>query len=138
VDVFVPEHTWLQWPLSLLLLLGVALSLRKPHRAFLLFTGVLLHRALITLAFFGYARGMLVIFPALLPLLLLPLKAWADSRPPLASRLPGLASCALLLLWLQAGVLALQGPRNFMASGSTDRLSGKLIQDDEVRLWPKR
>ncbi len=137
VDVFVPESTWLKWPLSLLLLVGVALSLRRPHRAFLLFTGVLLHRALITLAFFGYTRGMLVIFPALLPLLLLPLKAWADSRPRLTSRLPLFASCALLLLWLQAGVLALQGPRNFMASGSTDSLSGKLIQDDWVRLWPK-
>ena len=137
VDVFVPERAWLKWPLSLLLLGGGVLSLRKPHRAFLLFTAVLLHRALITLAFFGYTRGMLVIFPALLPLLLLPLKAWADSRPRLATRLPLLASCALLLLWLHAGLLALQGPRNFMASGSTDRLSGKLIQDDWVRLWPK-
>jgi hypothetical protein len=137
VDVFVPERTWLKWPLSLLLLLGVALSLRKPHRAFLLFSLVLLHRALITLAFFGYTRGMLAVFPALLPLLLLPLKAWADSRPRQAPRLPLLASCALLLLWLHAGLLALQGPRNFMASGSTDRLSGKLIQDDWVRLWPK-
>jgi len=137
VDVFVPESTWLKWPLALLLLWGAGLSLRAPHRAFSLFTLVLLHRALITLAFFGYTRGMLVLFPVLVPLLLLPLKAFADSRPSLAGRLPVLASCALLLLWLEAGTLALRGPRDFMASGSTDRTSGKLIQDDWVRLWPK-
>ena len=137
VDVFVPERSGLKWPLALLLLLGVGLSLRAPHRAFSLFTLVLLHRALITLAFFGYTRGMLVLFPVLVPLLLLPLKAFAGSRPSLAGRLPVFASCALLLLWLEAGALALRGPRDFMASGSTDRLSGKLIQDDWVRLWPK-
>jgi hypothetical protein len=80
---------------------------------------------------------MVVLFPVLVPLLLLPLKALASSRPALSARLPVLASCALLLLWLEAGVLALRGPRDFMASGSTDRVSGKLIQDDWVRLWPK-
>src|SRR5690606_3522391 len=72
VDVFIPESSWLKWPLMLLLLAGVALSLRKPYRAFSLFSLVLLHRLLITLAFFGYARGLLALFPALLPLLLLP------------------------------------------------------------------
>jgi 4-amino-4-deoxy-L-arabinose transferase-like glycosyltransferase len=137
VDVFVPERTWLKWPLSLLLLLGGALSLLPRHRAFSLFTLILLHRALITLAFFGYTRGMLVLFPVLVPLLLLPLRVMASSRPSLAWKLPAFASCALLLLWLEAGALALAGPRDFMASGSTDRVSGKLIQDDWVRLWPK-
>jgi Dolichyl-phosphate-mannose-protein mannosyltransferase len=131
VDVFVPESTWLKWPLTLLLLLGAGLSLSAPYRSYSLFTLVLLHRALITLAFFGYTRGMLVLFPALIPLLLLPLKALTASRPTLSMRLPVLASCALLLLWLEGG------PRDFMASGSTDRMSGKLIQDDQVRLWPK-
>ena len=137
VDVFVPERTWLKWPLALLLLLGAGLSCLAPYRSYSLFTLVLLHRALITLAFFGYTRGMLVLFPALVPLLLLPVKALASRRPTLATRLPVLASCALLLLWLEAGMLALRGPRDFMASGSTDRVSGKLIQDDRVRLWPK-
>lgn len=136
VDVFVPESAWLKWPLALLLLVGVGLSLRAPYRSYSLFTLVLLHRALITLAFFGYTRGMLVLFPVLIPLLLLPLKVLTASRPTLM-RLPVLASCALLLLWVEAGVLALRGPRDFMASGSTDRVSGKLIQDDWVRLWPK-
>lgn len=137
VDVFVPESSWLKWPLVLLLLSGVGLSLRAEHRNFSLFTLVLLHRALITLAFFGYTRGMLVLFPVLVPLLLLPLKVLASSRPVLTARLPVLASCALLLLWAEAGTLALRGPRDFMASGSTDRVSGKLIQDDQVQLWPK-
>ncbi len=137
VDLFVPERSWLKWPLTALLLIGAALSLRAPHRAFSLFTLVLLHRALITLAFFGYARGMLAVFPALLPLLLLPLQVLASRRPSLASRLPVWAAAALLLFWIEAGVLAVGQPRNFMASGSTDRASGKLIQDDWVQIWPK-
>jgi hypothetical protein len=137
VDVFVPESTWLKWPLALLLLFGAALSLRAPHRAFSLFTAVLLHRLLITLAFFGYARGLLAIFPALLPLLLLPLQVLAARRPTLAHRLPALAAAALLLFWLEAGLLAVREPRSFSASGTTDRTGGKLIQDDWVQIWPK-
>lgn len=137
VDVFVPEGTWLKWPLALLLLFGAALSLRAPHRAFSLFTLVLLHRLLITLAFFGYARGMLAIFPVLLPLLLLPLKVLTARRPTLAGRLPVIATAALLLFWLEAGVLALGDPRSFSASGTTDRTGGKLIQDDWIQIWPK-
>jgi Dolichyl-phosphate-mannose-protein mannosyltransferase len=137
VDVFIPESTWLKWPLALLLLLGAALSLRAPHRAFSLFTLVVLHRLLITLAFFGYARGLLAIFPALLPLLLLPAKVLAARRPTLAGRIPALATAALLLFWLEAGVLALREPRSFAASGTTDRTGGRLIQDDWVQIWPK-
>jgi hypothetical protein len=137
VDVFIPESTWLKWPLALLLLAGAALSLRAPHRAFSLFTLVVLHRLLITLAFFGYARGLLAIFPALLPLLLLPAKVLASRRPTLAGRIPALATAALLLFWLEAGVLALREPRSFGASGTTDRTGGKLIQDDWVQIWPK-
>lgn len=138
VDVFVPDATGLKWPLALLLLAGAVLSLRARHRAFGVCTAVLLHRLLITLAFFGYTRGMLVVFPALLPLLLLPLKALAERRPtPGIARLPALAAAALLLLWVEAGALALRQPRRFMASGSTDSASGKLIQDAQVRIWPR-
>jgi hypothetical protein len=137
VDVFIPESTWLKWPLTLLLLAGAVLSLRAPYRAFSLFSLVLLHRLLITLAFFGYARGLLAIFPALLPLLLLPGLALASRRPSLASRLPALATAALLLFWIEAGVLALGEPRTFSASGTTDQAGGKLIQDDWIHIWPK-
>ena len=59
---------------------------------------MVLHRALITLDFFGYTRGLLAIFPALLPLLLLSLIALAARRPTRASRLPAFAAAALLLL----------------------------------------
>lgn len=137
VDLFIPERTWLKWPLTLLLGAGVALSLRAPHRAFSLLSLVLLHRLLITLAFFGYARGLLTLFPALLPLLVLPLRVLAARRPLATPRLPALAAAALLLFWLEAGVLALGEPRTFSASGTTDRTGGKLIQDDWVHIWQK-
>ncbi|MCP3102360.1 glycosyltransferase family 39 protein [Myxococcus sp. K15C18031901] len=137
VDLFVPEGAWLKWPLLALLVAGAALSVLRPWRDFSLLTLVVVHRALITLAFFGYTRGLLTIFPALLPLLLLPLVALTRSRPALAVRVPALATALVLLVWVEAGALALGAPRGFMASGSTDRTSGKLIQDDWVRIWPR-
>jgi hypothetical protein len=137
VDVFVPEAPWLHVPLAVLLLLGAGLSLRAPFRAFSLCTAVVLHRLLVTLAFFGYARGMLVLFPVLLPLILLPVITLLHSRYRLYHQLPLVLAGALLLFWAEAGVLALREPRHFMASGSTDRTSGKLIQDDRVRIWPQ-
>ncbi|WNZ64891.1 hypothetical protein QEG98_15310 [Myxococcus sp. MxC21-1] len=138
MDVFVPERAWMKWPLTLLLLTGAALSLRPAWRGFALFTAVLLHRALITVAFFGYTRGLLAVFPALIPLLLLPLVVLATraSAQRWSTRLPAVAAAALLFFWVEAGVLAMTAPRRFMASGSTDRASGKLIQDDWVRIWP--
>ncbi|MBZ4412394.1 glycosyltransferase family 39 protein [Myxococcus sp. MISCRS1] len=137
VDLFVPEGGALKWPLVALLVAGVLLSVTPRWRAFSLLSLVVLHRALITAAFFGYTRGLLTIFPALLPLLLLPLVALTARRPALALRVPAVAGVLLLLLWVEAGALALGAPRGFMASGSTDRTSGKLIQDDWVRIWPK-
>ena len=137
VDVFVPQSTWLRWPLGLLVLAGAVLSLRTPYRAFSLFTLVVLHRLLITLAFFGYARGLLAIYPALLPLGLLPVKVLASRSPALAARVPALASLTLLFFWFEAGALVLREPRSFAASGTTDRTGGKLIQDDWVQIWPK-
>ncbi|MDC0708536.1 glycosyltransferase family 39 protein [Stigmatella sp. ncwal1] len=137
VDVFVPERPWLHWPLALLVLAGGVMSLRTPYRAFSLCTAVVLHRLLVTLAFFGYTRGMLAVFPALIPLLLLPLIAVSHYRPGLSRKVPLILTAAMLFFWVEAGVLAFQEPRNFMASGSTDRASGKLIQDDWVRIWPQ-
>ncbi|SEM84656.1 Dolichyl-phosphate-mannose-protein mannosyltransferase [Stigmatella aurantiaca] len=137
VDVFVPEHPWLHWPLALLLLIGAGLSLRAPFRAFSLCTAVVLHRLLVTLAFFGYARGMLVLFPVLVPLILLPFIVFIYYRPRLSHKVPLFLAGATLLFWVEAGALALGEPRQFMASGSTERTSGKLIQDDWVRIWPK-
>ncbi|MCY1034615.1 glycosyltransferase family 39 protein [Corallococcus sp. BB11-1] len=138
VDVFVPDDARLKWPLTALLLAGMLLSLRPAFAPFRLLSLVVLHRVLVTLAFFGYARGLLVVFPALLPLLVLPLKVLAERRAAVARGAPVVALALLLLLWLEAAVLATrEPPRRFMASGSTDATNGKLIQDDRVRLWPQ-
>ncbi|NNC18599.1 glycosyltransferase family 39 protein [Corallococcus exiguus] len=138
VDVFVPDSAWLKWPLAALLLAGMLLSLKPAHAPFRLLSLVVLHRVLITLAFFGYARGLLVVFPALLPLLVLPLKVLGERHAAVARRLPALAGALLLLLWAEAALVATrETPRRFMASGTTDAVNGKLIQDDRVRLWPQ-
>ncbi|MBZ4333876.1 glycosyltransferase family 39 protein [Corallococcus sp. AS-1-12] len=138
VDVFVPDSAWLKWPLAALLLAGMLLSLKPAHAPFRLLSLVVLHRVLVTLAFFGYARGLLVVFPALLPLLVLPLKVLGERHAAVARRLPALAGALLLLVWGEAALVATrQTPRRFMASGTTDAANGKLIQDDRVRLWPQ-
>jgi hypothetical protein len=137
VDVFIPDASWLQWPLAALLAAGMLLSLKAPYAPFRLLSLVVLHRVLVTLAFFGYARGLLVVFPALLPLLVLPLKVLSERHAAVARKAPAVALALLLLVWVEAAVLATRGaPRRFMASGTTDAVHGKLIQDDRVRLWP--
>ncbi|WP_223634262.1 glycosyltransferase family 39 protein [Corallococcus sp. EGB] len=138
VDVFVPDAGWLKWPLAALLIAGMLLSLRPAHAPFRLLSLGVLHRVLVTLAFFGYARGLLVIFPALLPLLVLPLKVLGERHAAVARRLPVLAGVLLCFVWVEAALVATrEPPRRFMASGTTDALHGKLIQDDRVRLWPQ-
>ncbi|RKH39584.1 hypothetical protein, partial [Corallococcus llansteffanensis] len=138
VDVFVPDAGFLEWPLAALLLAGMLLSLRPAFAPFQLLALVVLHRLLVTLAFFGYARGMLVVFPALVPLLVLPLTVLARRHAAVARGLPMVFGGLLLLLWVEAAVLATRDvPRRFMASGSTDAANGKLLQDDRVRLWPQ-
>ncbi|RKH04709.1 hypothetical protein D7V97_24995 [Corallococcus sp. CA053C] len=138
VDVFVPDAGFLKWPLAALLLAGMLLSLRTAFAPFQLLALVVLHRLLVTLAFFGYARGMLVVFPALLPLLVLPLSVLARRHAAVARGLPMVFGGLLLVLWIEAAVLATRNlPRRFMASGSTDAVNGKLLQDDRVRLWPQ-
>ena len=135
VDLFVPEGEWLRWPLAVLLAVGVAFSLRSAHRAFLLCSLVVAHRLVVTLLFFGYARGLVVMLPVIVPLLLLPwtrLAAGPDRRwVPL-----GLAGAIVLGVGVEAAVVASRAPRSYMADGYIDGTTRKIIQDDWVRLWP--
>lgn len=138
VDLFVPDRgSLLKWLQVVLLAAGFALSLvMKQYRPFTICSWVVLHRLLITCAFFGYARGMVMILPATVPLMLLPLihiltraEKW---RRPLAWTA---AACAALLC-LQA-LYGASHPRDFMAHGSADANTGKLLQDAVVEIWPK-
>jgi hypothetical protein len=138
VDMITPERRWLVWPQLALLLCGMALSFLPAWREYSLCTLVVMHRLLITLAFFGYARGLVVILPALIPLLLLPLVALTDRKfPGIRPRLKYLSAALLLLLLLEGLIVCGRDPRNYIASGNTDSADGNLIQDDVVTLRPK-
>lgn len=138
VDILLPDRGWGKWPLTALLLAGMIFSLFPAYRAWSLCTLVVLHRLLITLAFFGYARGMLVILPAVIPLLLLPFIALTDRRfPALRPRLKYLCGALLLLLLFEGLILCGREPRNYVASGKIDGADGKMIQDTWVEITPK-
>ena len=139
VDLFIPKRTGLKWILTLLLLAGAFLSCLLPYRPFLICSLALLHRFGITLLFFGYARGLVVMLPAAIPLLLLPGYAWARTvkKTGAAKTVLALAVTIALAAAIQAGLIAARPPRNYMASGSIDPATRKIIQDAEVRIWPK-
>ncbi len=137
VDIFIPWKTGLKWFLTILLLAGIALSFRKENRGFLICTFIVLHRLIITLLLFVYSRGLIVILPAVVPLLLLPVLY-------LIKKIPRLERPFAYSVFIFAGIFLIQmlfvlskPPRNYMASGSIDPYTGKIIQDDTVRLWPK-
>lgn len=137
VDLFVSEEQFLKWPVILLLLSGIALSFRSRYSLLSVCSLVLLHRMLVTVLFFGYARGMAIMFPMIAPLLLLP-AIWVEEqkycRLEVYAFFGALAFSALLLLqtlWIGA-----DGVRNYGSSGSLDG-RGKLIQDARVKLWPE-
>ena len=137
VDLFLPDSSILKWIFSLLLLAGIVLSFLPAHRQYLLCTLIVLHRLAITLLFFGYARGMVVLLPVLIPLMLLPVIVMIEPRLAHKSRLlqTGVTVAAVLLL-IQAIGAASGPPPNFNASGPVDD-RGKIIQDERIDIREK-
>lgn len=137
VDMFIPDRTALKWPLTVLLTLGMALTLKKTFQPLLILTFLILHRALVTILFFGYARGFVILLPAALPLILLPFIAigTAPKYRKYTRYIPFILISGFVIIIFSDIITAQQGPRNYMASGSVNPVTGKIIQDDTVRLW---
>lgn len=137
VDLFRPEGEGLKWGLAALLAAGVALSFRAERRGWLLCTLVLAHRAMMTLLFFGYTRGLVVMLPVVVPLLLLPLMEVAgESRSWVPLALAGVVALAVVP---EAVHRAAGPPRRFMADDLADGAGGappRMFPDDWVRVWP--
>jgi len=137
VDLFVPNNTFAKWPGVLLLAIGIFFSMKKEHRAYSICSLILLHRLILTELFFGYARGLVVMLPVIIPLMLLPLII-ASSKWPVVKKAVGTVTIvAVILFTLQALEIVSGPPRNFQASGSSDN-RGKIIQDDWVKIWPAK
>jgi hypothetical protein len=135
VDLFVPDSTFAKWPRVLLLAVGIFFSLKKEYRAYSICSLMLLHRLILTELFFGYARGLVVMLPVIIPLALLPLIVAAGKWPAIKKIVGTVTIVAVIVFTLQALELGSGPPRNFQASGSSDN-RGKIIQDDWVKIWP--
>lgn len=136
VDLLIPGGgARLKWLLAALLATGGVLALRGAPPAARIALAVVAHRLLVTLAFFGYARGLMIILPAALALILLAVRAGC-ARAPDAGAWARRAAAGLAVLLAFDGFLRLVSPpRNYLAGGSTDA-QGKLIQDAPVTLQP--
>jgi hypothetical protein len=80
-------------------------------------------------------RGMMIVLPAALALILLAARRAAALRPGSARAARGIALALCALLALDAAVRLAGPPRNYLASGSSSA-SGKLIQDAALELRP--
>lgn len=136
VDFFAPSSKVLM-PFSLALLAAGAFISRAGWRRASPVWLVAGHKMAICLAFFGYVR----LFVPLAPLAHL---VQASALVSLVTRLPWvwarraaatLGIAAALLLGAEL-LLRASEPMNFRASGSTDPVNGKIIQDAEVALAP--
>ncbi len=137
VDLFVPDRRGAGWILAALVAAGAILSLREEWRELSIATLLLAHRAIVTVAFFGYARGMVVLLPFLIPLALLPCVALSRREPRIVQA--GVVAAALLAaaLTLEATTIVVQGPRDWFATGSIDPATGRLVSSATVSIRPK-
>lgn len=137
VDIFLPNTAVLKWAFALLLVGGIALSFLQQHKEYRLCSWIVIHRLILSVVFFGYARGMAVLLPVVVPLILLPAIAIVESRFPKAGRKIQFACGIAAALLLVQAIAAASGPlRNYDASGPVDS-RGKIIQDEQIEIRAK-
>lgn len=137
VDLFVPRSKIWKIPALLLALLGLYVSRAHWRRLSVLWLAVL-NAALVSVAFFGYARFFVHATPVLLLFVGAALVALAARLPrPLRRGLAWLGAALAVALLLELAVAAAH-PRNFRASGSVDPATGKIVQDAAVEIEPAR
>ena len=138
VDLFVPQSRSWKLVSIVLLVLGLALSRGVARRAAPAGL-VLLHALLVAAAFFGYARGAVQVLPvvflfqAAALVAVVRLAPWPRARRSAAFFGVGVAVLLLVELVVRAG-----SPTSLVASGSVDAATGKLVQDAEISLAPRR
>ncbi len=137
IDIFVPENRWWEWVIGPLVLFGYFFSLRDFSHWWP-FHLLFLHRIAVTAAFFGYVRGLAAIYFLVVLFLFYPLSRnlkfmnWLDR----ISKQTALAFP--ILLFTTISLIPHFSPIRFQASGPSEGGTGYLIQDEEIRIWPKK
>ncbi|MCI0444276.1 glycosyltransferase family 39 protein [bacterium] len=137
IDIFVSESRWWAWLIGPLFIFGYCLSLREFSKWWpihLLF----LHRIAVTAAFFGYVRGLAAIYFLVVLFLFYPLSInlrfvnWFERVP------KQILLIVPILIFTAISLIPHFSPIRFQASGPSEGGSGYLIQDEEIRIWPKQ
>jgi 4-amino-4-deoxy-L-arabinose transferase-like glycosyltransferase len=136
IDIFVADKRWVMWITIPVFAAGFVLSFRELSRWWPLHL-LFLHRLAVTAAFFGYARGLAAIYFVVIFFMLYPL----TRSERLMNRLTEIRQETVLmvsvLFFTVLAVLPLVYPVRFQASGSSEGGTGYLIQDAEMKIWPK-
>jgi 4-amino-4-deoxy-L-arabinose transferase-like glycosyltransferase len=137
IDIFVSGKRWFQWIIGPLFIFGYCLSLREFKRWWPLHL-LFLHRIAVTAAFFGYVRGLAAIYFLVVMFLFYPLSInlrfmnWLERIP------KQILLIVPIVIFTLISLIPHVSPVRFQASGSSEGGSGYLIQDEEMRIWPKQ
>lgn len=137
IDIFVSEHRWWSWIISPLFIFGYCLSAREFSKWWP-FHLLFFHRIAVTAAFFGYARGLAAVYFLVVLFLFYPLSInlrfmnWLERIP------KQIVVIVPILIFTAVCLIPHFSPIRFQASGPSEGGSGYLIQDEEIRIWPKQ
>jgi hypothetical protein len=137
IDIFVSDSRWWAWLIGPLFFFGYCLSLREFSKWWP-FHLLFLHRIAVTAAFFGYVRGLAAIYFLVVLFLFYPLSInlrfvnWLERIP------KQILLIVPILMFTAISLIPYFSPIRFQASGPSEGGSGYLIQDEEIRIWPKQ
>jgi len=96
VDLFTPSSRWFRWVLPPLALVGWAALWRRNRTAAIVLATIVVHRLVVTVAFFGYVRQGMLLFPLAAVLAAFPLVRVQLDHKRIKAALIIAASAALL------------------------------------------
>ncbi len=137
IDIFVSENRWWAWLIGPLFIFGYCLSIREFSKWWPLHL-LFLHRIAVTSVFFGYVRGLAAIYFVVVLFLFYPLSInlrfvnWLDRTS------KQILLIVPILIFTAISLIPHISPIRFQASGPSEGGSGYLIQDEEIRIWPKQ
>jgi 4-amino-4-deoxy-L-arabinose transferase-like glycosyltransferase len=136
IDIFVPDNRWWLWITIPLFAAGFVISFRE-FSAWWPFHLLFLHRIAVTAAFFGYARGLAAIYFLVILFILYPLTRSTKLMNWVNRVHQQTVIITLILFFTVLSLIPHVWPERFNASGSSEGGTGYLIQDAEMRIWPK-
>jgi 4-amino-4-deoxy-L-arabinose transferase-like glycosyltransferase len=137
IDIFVSEHRWWTWVIGPLFIFGYCLSAREFSKWWP-FHLLFLHRIAVTAAFFGYVRGLAAIYFLVVLFLFYPLSINLRFMNWLERISKQVVMIVPILIFTTISLIPFISPIRFQASGPSEGGSGYLIQDEEIRIWPKQ